>query len=59
MGTAYVYRGGAAFDLSSLVSDPGVWTLHEARALNDAGQILAVGEHDGQNVVVLLTPDAP
>lgn len=45
-------------DLTSLVSTPG-WVIYAARAINNAGQILAYGTSENLDQAVLLTPDTP
>lgn len=54
---AFVYNGKRMQNLNSLVkADPG-WTLIEARGVNNAGQIVAIGENsDGSLHAFLLTP---
>lgn len=65
---AFIYSDGAMTDLNSLVQNGFGWTLTEALAINDAGQITGVGIHssagggDGTGYVIesydafLLTP---
>ena len=59
---AFVYTGGAMYNLNTLVSptDPlyGAITLIDAEGINDSGQILANGTLDGNNRAFLLTPVA-
>lgn len=44
-------------DLNALLDESGGgWTLHIARAINDAGEIVGYGLHDGQMRAFLLTP---
>jgi probable HAF family extracellular repeat protein len=40
---AFVYRNGAMRDLNDLIPPDSGWVLQTATAINDAGQILAVG----------------
>jgi hypothetical protein len=49
------WREGVLEDLNTLVDVPG-WELQEARAINDAGQILGAGRFQGQPRAWLLTP---
>jgi probable HAF family extracellular repeat protein len=52
---AFLYSNGAMFDLNSLV--PSAWTLTEATAINDSGQIVGQGINAaGQTDAFLLTP---
>ena len=53
---AFVYRGGKIQDLNNLISKDADWTLEEARGINDRGQIVGRGLHDGQQRGFLLTP---
>lgn len=54
---AFVWRGGLMQDLNSLLDATGSsWTLIEARAVNEGGQITGVGLLSGVNHVFLLTP---
>jgi probable HAF family extracellular repeat protein len=61
---AFVCPDDTLIDLNGLVDDSGIgWTLIEARAINDAGQIAGVGMFEGVRRTFLLTPlpatDAP
>jgi probable HAF family extracellular repeat protein len=49
------WDGGVPTDLNTLVDAPG-WELQEARAINDAGQMLGAGRFQGQPRAWLLTP---
>lgn len=53
---AFVYRGGKMQDLNRLVPRDSGWTLIDARAINDRGQIVGDGLHHGQERGFLLTP---
>jgi probable HAF family extracellular repeat protein len=55
---AFVTVDGVMTDLNVLLdpADAAVWTLREAIAINDAGQIAATGMIDGLSRAVLLTP---
>ena len=58
---AVLWRGGQVIDLNSvLVNNPG-WTVQEATALSDGGQIAGTGTIGGKTHAFLLTPipDAP
>jgi probable HAF family extracellular repeat protein len=52
---ATVWHNGVAIDLNARVREPG-WTLTRATGINDAGQIVGVGLHNGQTRAFLLTP---
>jgi probable HAF family extracellular repeat protein len=54
---AFLYDAGMMHDLNALsdVSAAG-WVLEEARAINDSGQIIGVGNKGGQPHGFLLTP---
>jgi probable HAF family extracellular repeat protein len=52
---AALWRDGMAIDLTSLAGAPG-WTLTNAKAINDLGQIAGVGLHNGRVRAFLLTP---
>ena len=56
----FVYNGsGSIENLNDLLLDPGHgWTITEATAINDRGQIAAEAyqQESGENQVVLLTP---
>jgi probable HAF family extracellular repeat protein len=54
---AFVSNGGSMVDLNSLLDASGDgWTLIEARAINDAGQIAGIGRFNGANHAFLLNP---
>lgn len=54
---AFLYSGGVMQDLNNLVLPNSGWTLVEANAINDSGQIVANGENpNGQFHAYLLTP---
>ncbi|WP_205780913.1 hypothetical protein, partial [Methylocaldum sp. 14B] len=54
---AFVTIDGVMTDLNALLdpADAAVWTLTSAIAINDAGQIAAQAEINGQHRAVLLT----
>ena len=56
-GDGFVYAGGTATDLNSLITDSS-WHLGEATAINNAGQIVGFGTHGGATTSYLLTPVA-
>lgn len=55
--TAAMWMDSQMFKLSSLVSNLGTWTLTEAFALNDKGQIVGYGNLNGATRAFMLTPD--
>ena len=56
-GGAFIYSGGKMTDLNNLIpANPG-WTLAQANAINDSGQIVGFGYNpSGQTEAFLLTP---
>jgi uncharacterized protein (TIGR03437 family) len=53
---AFLYTGGKTYDLNTLVTNATGWTLTNATAVNDAGQIVGAGFINGQEHAFLLTP---
>ncbi len=53
---AFVYREGKMQDLNTLIPKDAGWVLTDARGINDRGQIVGNGEHNGQGRAFLLTP---
>jgi probable HAF family extracellular repeat protein len=54
---AFLYANGRMQDLNALLDATGAgWTLAEARAINDAGQIIGTGMFQGATHGFLLTP---
>jgi probable HAF family extracellular repeat protein len=53
---AFLYTGGTMVDLNTLLPPGSGWTLHEARAINDSGQIVGMGTLGGQLHAFLMTP---
>ena len=52
---AFLYSNGTMTDLNALI--PSGWTLEQANAINDAGQIVGYGYNpQGQQDAFLLTP---
>ncbi len=51
-------NGGAPRDLSEFIPVNSGWVLTEARGVNDAGQIVGNGFHNGQPSAFLLTPNS-
>jgi probable HAF family extracellular repeat protein len=56
---AFLWQDGAIQDVASLI-DPadGFWTVDSVVAINNAGQIVAVGTANGRSASILLTPIA-
>jgi probable HAF family extracellular repeat protein len=55
--TAFLWQNGAMFDLNDLVPPDFDVNLEVARAVNDEGQIIAIGiGNTGKTITVLLTP---
>jgi probable HAF family extracellular repeat protein len=53
-----LWRDGGVYDLQSVL-DPGTgagWSISTASAINNLGQIVGLGVHNGQNRAYLLTP---
>jgi probable HAF family extracellular repeat protein len=54
---AYLFSGGHAYDLNTLIPANSGWTLQTATGINDAGQITGQGTYMGEMFVsYLLTP---
>jgi probable HAF family extracellular repeat protein len=55
-----IWRDGGVFELQSVLdANTGAgWTLSTAAAINNLGQIVGLGVHNGQNHAFLLTPMA-
>ena len=53
---AFLYDTGRMMGLNSLISTRSGWTLETATGINDRGQIVGSGQHDGQQRAFLLTP---
>jgi hypothetical protein len=56
-----VWRNGAVFALQSVVDPVSAsgWTLTSVSAINNRGQIVGAGVHDGQQASFVLTPFVP
>jgi probable HAF family extracellular repeat protein len=53
----FLYQHGQMFDLATLVApEDGAWTITAVFAINNNGQILALGENNGRFASILLTP---
>lgn len=53
---AWIWRNGKMQDLNRLIRPGSGWILTNAKAINDAGQIVGVGYLNGQTRAFLLTP---
>lgn len=58
MSHAVLWQGGAIVDLGTLLPPSSGWKLTRAAAINDLGQIVGTGMHDGHARAFLLTPVA-
>ncbi|MCK4660502.1 MAG: thrombospondin type 3 repeat-containing protein [Phycisphaerae bacterium] len=54
---AFIYRDGVMTDLNNLIPPASGWTLQQAAAINDLGQIVGYGSFGGQARAFLLKPD--
>jgi probable HAF family extracellular repeat protein len=52
---AFVYSGGKMKDLNKLIAAGSGWVLEQAFGINNAGQIVGTGTHNGQEHGFLLT----
>jgi probable HAF family extracellular repeat protein len=53
---AFVFSGGKMRDLNKLIPPGSGWTLVAAHSINNTGQIVGEGVHNGQQHGFLLTP---
>lgn len=51
---AYLFSDGVMTDLNALIDPDSGWTLNQAAAINDLGQIVGWGVHDGKTHAFLL-----
>lgn len=51
-------NGGPVINLNTRIAGGSGWVLNDARGINDAGQIVGNGVHNGQSRAFLLTPVA-
>lgn len=51
-----VFRQGKIVDLNAAIDPVGGWMLEDVRGINDSGQIVGWGEHNGKKRGFLLTP---
>jgi uncharacterized membrane protein len=57
--SAVMFAGGVVTDLNTLLPTGSGWTLRTATDINDAGQIVGVGTHNGVIRGFLLSPPPP
>ncbi|HEY9831899.1 MAG TPA: hypothetical protein V6D26_15050, partial [Stenomitos sp.] len=55
---AFIFKSGTMTDLNTLISNDSGWTLNDAQAINDGGQIVGQGTIAGQARAFLLTPNS-
>ena len=53
---AFLYSNGAMQDLNTLLPAGSGWILREASAINNAGEIVGFGKHNGATRAFLLKP---
>jgi probable HAF family extracellular repeat protein len=53
---AFLWENSVMYDLNGLIPGGSGWQLEEAAGINDLGQIVGYGYHDGQKRAFLLTP---
>lgn len=56
---AFLWKQSRMLDLNACLPSASGWTLEEARAINNEGQIVGSGRLHGQEHMFLLTPPAP
>jgi probable HAF family extracellular repeat protein len=56
LGHAFLYQNGNVLDLNSLLPANSGWTLTNASGVNDSGQIVGTGIHNGRQEAFLLSP---
>lgn len=54
----FVYRNNRLYDLNELLEPGTGWELVQAVAINNHGEIIAIGSHTGQDHIVMLRPRA-
>ncbi len=57
MYRGFLYKDGKMIDLNDLVDPASGWSIRWGLAINDLGQILALGVFDDREGIALLTPD--
>ncbi|MBN1343397.1 MAG: thrombospondin type 3 repeat-containing protein [Phycisphaerae bacterium] len=53
----FLYKDGQLISLNNLLPDGSTWCLYEAWGINNAGQIVGWGDHDGQTRAFLMMPE--
>ena len=53
---AFLWENGQLMDLNDLIPENSAWELWNAQGINDRGQIVGTGLHDGQFRAFFLTP---
>ncbi len=53
----FIWKNGVIYDLNKLIPHSR-WMMTEADGINNRGQIIGSGIHDGKTQVFLLTPDS-
>ena len=53
---AFLYSGGKMIDLNTRIRASSGWILQDGCCINDAGQIVGVGNYKGRRRMFLLTP---
>jgi probable HAF family extracellular repeat protein len=56
---AFIHRDGRMIDLNTLIPADSGWVLETANDINDRGQIVGRGKHNGIRRAFLLTPTLP
>ena len=52
----FLFSGSLMYDLNNLIPAEFGWDLQQAFGINDAGQIVGIGVHNGLDRPFLLTP---
>ncbi len=55
-GLAFCWQNGHMVDLNTLISASSGWVLEKAEGINNKGQIVGSGKHNGKDRAFLLTP---
>ncbi len=53
---AIMYMNGGMIDMNTLIDPSLGWTLYSAKAINDSGQIVGIGSHNGVQRAFLMSP---
>ena len=53
---AFLYENGVMINLNDLLAPGSNWVLLGSTAINDRGQIVGFGQHDGETRAFLMTP---